>query len=63
MEKVLEEKKRLMSRWNMRADYSGMMRVIYEDDHSHGHGHGGAPDDHHEVPEGEHLHGSENLEI
>jgi len=38
MERILEEKQRLMSRWNQRADYSGMLRVIYEDDHSHGDG-------------------------
>lgn len=25
-----------MSKWNARCDYSGMLRVIYEDDHSHG---------------------------
>lgn len=36
MNKVIEEKKRFMKKWNERCDYSGMLRVIYEDDHSHG---------------------------
>ena len=36
MNKVMEEKQRFMKKWNDRCDYSGMLRVIYEDDHSHG---------------------------
>ena len=36
MTKIIEEKKRLIGKWHERADYSGILRVIYEDDHSHG---------------------------
>ena len=41
MSRVMEEKQRFMKKWNDRCDYSGMLRVIYEDDHSHDEG-GGA---------------------
>jgi hypothetical protein len=36
MSRVMEEKQKFMKKWNDRCDYSGMLRVIYEDDHSHG---------------------------
>lgn len=67
MDRIMEEKQRFMKRWNERADYSGMLRVIYEDDHSHGEdghheevcypekGGPGDSDDQDESPDGENI--------
>ena len=49
MNKVIEEKNRLVEKWNDRCDYSGMLRVIYEGDHGHGDEH--EDDDHRDEEE------------
>lgn len=67
MNKVIEEKKRFMKKWNERCDYSGMLRVIYENDHSHDDGGHGDGEDHSDeevgsMGDGEGLEVPQNLE-
>ena len=65
MNKVIEEKKRFMKKWNERCDYSGMLRVIYENDHSHdegGHGEDNSGAEVGSIGDGEGLGVPQNLE-